>query len=237
MNEILHSIANRGTGWNTRAFPSMTSFIPSSEDDAEKELRAIAMLRPGDPDYYTVGAIGTVESCPLVKAEFSERGRNYMLSLRTKPVDQFTPSSAFLRADLNGPAQLCRVADEWPVNFVILIECLGGAECLMRYGDQEVRVPCRYGNGYLIVDWPTDCGISGRISISTWETGDLIRIDHEPAGFPAHRLIEKLKQSSYLHLVLDRSGLGAEFNQSADPTEKAAIFYLALGRYNKAVYR
>lgn len=234
MNEILHSICNRGTGWASNAFPASTTFVPAPPDDVLDPLRTAAGLDANQDVFYTIGALGVIAAVPEIEREFKELGRNYDTSLYVRRPDQFTNGS--LRANRNGPARVNRIPTEWPVRMDIVLEALDASSSLLRYGAMNDVVSSQFGNGYVSVDWPTAVGITGRIERASWSAGDTMTIWHEPGSFPVQALVTSVSALQQIHIALGAAGLASAFHQTDDVVEKAAIFYLALGKLNRAVY-
>lgn len=234
MNEILHSITNRNDEFGSPAFPIKTDFVPEPLNELGDRLRELARLRRQDPPYYLVGAISTIWACETVWREFRERDRTYSVVRHPIPPAQFT--GGILRANRDGPMRVRRLATEWPVNFDVALRCNETGWAVLQYGETYSVIAAPYGNGYVSPEWPDAAGISGRIETATWGVDSEFHILHTPYNFPHEALVSKLIHNSDFHTLMGVTGLGAAFHQTHDVTEKAAIFYLGLGKINRAVY-
>ena len=235
MNEILHSITNRASGWPTAALPGSPTFVPAQPDDVLDALRALVGLDAAGMPYHVIGALNIIDAVPDVRQAFGEKGRSYDAARYVRPFDQFT--GGILRANRHGEMSINRIATEWPVRMDISTTILGdGATVQVAYADQIQTVGATYGNGYMSVEWPAGAGINGRVEGVIWSPLSVFRIFHEPGNFPVGAMLTKLIQHEAFHIMLGASGWAAAFHQATDPVEQAAIFYLALGRSNRAVY-
>lgn len=239
MNETLHSICNRGAGFQSAIFPDSTAFIPErSPSTAAQTIRELARLGPGNKDYYAVAALSAINQFPDILSAFAERGRNYFLEKYRRPAFTFE-NCTLIPSTRTGQAKVARLAEEFPVNFEIVITCASDnrSAAVVSYANTEETVSTRYSNERLIFDWPEACGVTGILEVGeTWNLGHKAIITHVPVNFPYAAAVKTMRFRTEMQTLLRNADLRGVLNQSVLPCEQYALLMLALGKSNTAVY-
>lgn len=233
MNEILHSVINRGSGYATPSFPARTSFVPD-DDAVSNSVREFLGFSRGDTDYFVVGALQLLRAYPDLLCRFGEKQRNYTLQIYRPGPPQCSPARLVTR-DATAP-YVRRRPQEWPPVFDTTITIVDGATMDVKQGSVSTRLNYTRSANHLLVPWPAQCGIGGSLQHPDWDSVQTVSIYAEPYGYPYDILAEQLVLRDDVQAVLDRAEAWVSFVDTPSSPRKIALLLAALGLQNKAVY-
>lgn len=233
MNEMLHSVINRGNGFATNCFPTRTSFVPDA-DPVAASLRAFLRLDVTSTDYYVVAALRTITAYPDLSTRFKERMRGYVLRFYQPSSPQVTPAS-LISAGAQPPRVLV-IPKAWPPVFETTVRYVDDRHLQVNQGDIDVVVDCARSANTMRVQWPAELGIQGDLECRDWDTAGTTTIYAEPYGYPHALVAEELLARDDAQAILDRAGAWTSFIEAPSPYRKMALVFAALGMTNKAVF-
>ena len=232
MNEVLHSVINRGAGFATPSFPSHTDFVPDTNEVAQS-VRAYLGLTRTDTDYFVVGALQILRAYPDLLCRFGEKQRNYTLGIYKPNPPQCSPARLVTR-DSVAPF-VRRRPQEWPPVFDTKIT-LVDVDTLDLLQDTTTRLNYTRSGETLLVPWSVACGIGGALWCPDWTGVREIHVRADPYGYPYTLLAEQLILRDDVQAVLEQSDAWVSFVDTPSAPRKIALLLAALGLQNKAVY-
>lgn len=235
METILNLVTNRSNNFQSPILNFESGYRARRETSEEIAIRKLLRLEVGNPDYFVIGVLQAINAFPEIKRTFPQDGVEfYDLSKWRKPATSF--ESGKLIPSRQGPPWIKRVADSWPVSFLIELKYITGDAGLVRCGAFSEIVTVRTGtdaDDYQLVhlDWPTKLSMNGTAKFNNlinWAPGTVLKIYHTPANFPYGAVVRSTQYSVEKNRLLVSQGLMAQYFSAQSDTEKVALLGLAL---------
>ncbi len=232
MQHLLHPFANRGTGFVWYRLPVDPYFQPRRLAAAAQAVADYLMLSAPNTDYYLLGPLQALASCPwMLEPDISP---DTLSDLAAYPVPRDTWGGGYLRGWSSGAARFARKPTTWPVDLRLTLTRTDAASARLVTGDASSVVGARLiaEDDILVVDWPGEFGASGVVAIDAayWLAGGAVEIDHHPASYPYAAVVDTLAGNVNLSRLLVTSGLAEAWHATFDPLERVALVALALVR-------
>lgn len=226
MNELLHLLTNRDSGYAWTEFPSLRPFYPKPETEVTRHVREFMGLHRQATDYFVMGALMTLASVPEFH-ELFDPTTTYDLKFYAPPVDQVVGGQ--LLPDSFGPPYIKRVPAEWPANQTVTVSYLEPALVKIAFGDRQEIAPCGSLNGVLHIVWPQGVGVRGGLKPDeAWAEGSVVQIEHTPAGLPYSVIVDQLSENLVKDSLLTSSGMRDSYVSAQNDRERVAALLTGL---------
>lgn len=206
-SNIFRYVANRAN-FTSEWLDSQIAFQPANASAAALAVRKF--LQMDQDDYFVTGPTLAMLGTPALAQEFkiNDLCPTSMRAFRRPNFE--APPNTLLVADLNGPPQVKRHVDSWPIDLnVQMLFVNSNAACFLS-GGQSVTVPVNLSDNMLTVAWPSWTGIRGMLQLNDpaqWTSGFESIIEITPSNYPAEAVLRALQQSADWITLLNQFGL------------------------------
>lgn len=229
MQDILHQLTNRGTGFIWARFPVDPYFEAVRLPDYAAEVRRDLGLDVETTDYYVLGALHGLLSSPWIIDDVGNPEDLQEVTFYPHPRTGWAGGT--LESSSKGVAAFARVPTTWPVEQRITIEYVTAETARIRTGTQSWDVNAKLSPtpGYVILDWPEEFNAIGVINVSgTWVTGSVVEIDHQPTAYPYDQVVAYIAAKRATNQLLRDRGLASAWQGARSSIERVGLVASAL---------
>lgn len=228
MSNLLHELANRGTGFVWPRFPVDHVFPEARLPGYAQDLHNFMKLSDTTTDYWVLGAVHSLLSSPWVLEDAGDPETLREVVFYPQPRTGWV--GATLTSSSKGVAAFARVPTTWPLVLKVVISYLDESNARIVCGDQRWDVHAKLSPaGYVLIDWPEEFHAAGVLEVGgTWVEGSTVEIHSQPTSFPYDEAIEFLAAQRSTNRLLLESGLATAWQGARSSIEKYGLLTLGL---------
>lgn len=224
MSALLHALTNRGSGFASPSFPRRSSYVAKAETETTAHVRTLLGLDRRDTDYFVHAALQLMYG----DSHVLQMPLTYDDALVTYAPPPAALSQGTLQPWQATPPAVLRVANEWPVQFQMVITPMDATTARVTCGALSEVVTVLVNTTQALVAWPTWTGVAGVIDGVSWPICGAITIHHTPLRFPLSILQQQLLADNMVQDLLRRQQLEVAFHRTSDPARAVILVLSAL---------
>lgn len=228
MNDVLHRLTNRQSGFAWGEFSSGVASQDFIDSPEVREVRALFGLDISGTDYYVIGALNTIRQHPELTILIPEDVTSYRIERYRPPGYQVVGGD--LTQSGSTPPSVLVVPGAWPVAMESILTFFNSTNALLTRGAEKAYVAIReVAPKRLRLEWPEWSGFSGLLELpQVWGEGSSVEFIHTPCRYPHHLITPLLKSSAAVLRVVRTAGLMDCFTAAQRDSEKVAVVLTSL---------